>query len=400
MPEHTSLIAPDSTMGLLAVLLVFVYLGLWGDRQSWASKFPGVLITILGPFIFATIGIIPHDAPLYQTFFEYLLPLSIPLLLFSADLRRLLAEIGRTGLAFVVVIVSTLISLTLLLLVFDFADDGGIIASSQAAGLIGGSINILSTLDVLEVAKESSLRITTIASFMVGASLFMVVLFALPSITPIYRLFSFTEEQHDQQQVSDSELETHNPMTVTDLARLLAMAALVVFFSYLLIDGMEWLINKAGSDTAEVELGKYRLLMITALTLVLASSGSWIKPYTGKSFPVGTFIMYLYLSVIGPYADINTVINEAPLQFSYVMSACFLQLFIALLLARVLGLRLSELTVAMMACVTSQGAAVAVAVARGWHGLVVPAILAGLLGYALGTFVAILFYQTLVTFIL
>jgi uncharacterized membrane protein len=92
------------------------------------------------------------------------------------------------------------------------------------------------------------------------------------------------------------------------------------------------------------------------------------------------------------------VINEAPKQFTYVLTACFLQLFIALCLARVLRLHLSELMVAMMACVTSQGAAVAIAVARGWRGLVVPAVLAGLLGYASGTFVAILFYQFLVRF--
>jgi fatty acid desaturase len=63
------LIGPEQTLTLLAILLAFVYIGLWADRQPWSSKFPGVLITILGPFLLATLGIIPHDAPLYKTFF-------------------------------------------------------------------------------------------------------------------------------------------------------------------------------------------------------------------------------------------------------------------------------------------------------------------------------------------
>ena len=65
------LISPDLTIALLAILLAFVYIGLWADRQPWSSRFPGVLITILGPFLLATLGIIPHHAPLYKTFFEF-----------------------------------------------------------------------------------------------------------------------------------------------------------------------------------------------------------------------------------------------------------------------------------------------------------------------------------------
>jgi uncharacterized membrane protein len=393
------LIAPEQTLTLLAILLAFVYIGLWADRQPWSSKFPGVLITILGPFLLATLGIIPHDAPLYKTFFEYLLPISIPLLLFSADLRQLVGEIGRTGLAFLVVVVSTVLSLTLLLLLFDFEEFGGIIAASQSAGLIGGSINVLSTLDILEVPSESALRVTTIASFMVGASIFMFVLFAVPSFTRLIKVFGFTQDQgmHETESKS-SNLDIHSPITVMDLARLLALAAGVVVLSHLLLEILEWLINSYTEHGNEIELSRYRLLAVTAVTLAFASSGNWVKPYTKNAFPIGTFVMYLYLAVIGPYADLNTVINEAPKQFTYVLTACFLQLFIALCLARVLRLHLSELMVAMMACVTSQGAAVAIAVARGWRGLVVPAVLAGLLGYASGTFVAILFYQFLVRF--
>ncbi len=400
MTFSVPLIGPDLTIVLLAILLAFVYIGLWADRQPWSKNCPGVLITIIGPFLLATFGIIPHDAPLYRTFFEYLLPLSIPLLLFSSDLKQLFGEIGRTGLAFLVVVVSTVLSLSLLLFVFDFAESGSIIAASQSAGLIGGSINILSTLDILEVPSESSLRVTTIASFLVGASLFMFVLFAVPSFTRLVKVFGFTKDAgiHETENIS-SDLDVHNPITVMDLARLLALAAGVLVISYVLTEILEWVVNSFMERDKESDLSRYQLLTVTAVTLVFASSGDWAKPYTNNSFPIGTFVMYLYLSVIGPYADLNTVMNEAPKQLTYVLMACFLQLIIALCLARFLRLRLSELMVAMMACVTSQGAAVAIAVARGWRALVVPAVLAGLLGYACGTFVAVLFYQLLTRFL-
>lgn len=48
----------------------------------------------------SNMGIIPFEAPAYSLFMQYLLPLAVPLLLFRADLRRVISSSGTLLLAF------------------------------------------------------------------------------------------------------------------------------------------------------------------------------------------------------------------------------------------------------------------------------------------------------------
>ena len=60
----------------------------------------GALVSILVGLAASNLGIIPHDAPAYSAVFQYLLPLTIPLLLFRADLRQVVRTTGTLFLAF------------------------------------------------------------------------------------------------------------------------------------------------------------------------------------------------------------------------------------------------------------------------------------------------------------
>lgn len=57
-------------------------------------------MSILVGLAASNLGIIPHDAPAYSVVFQYLLPLTIPLLLFRADLRQVIQTTGTLFLAF------------------------------------------------------------------------------------------------------------------------------------------------------------------------------------------------------------------------------------------------------------------------------------------------------------
>jgi uncharacterized membrane protein len=48
----------------------------------------------------STAGLVAADAPAYRVVYDYLLPLAVPLLLFTADLRRVLRSTGALLLAF------------------------------------------------------------------------------------------------------------------------------------------------------------------------------------------------------------------------------------------------------------------------------------------------------------
>lgn len=55
---------------------------------------------IVIPLFLSNAGVIPTRAPLYSLVSEYVVPVAVPLLLFTATLRRIVAETGRTLAAF------------------------------------------------------------------------------------------------------------------------------------------------------------------------------------------------------------------------------------------------------------------------------------------------------------
>lgn len=58
------------------------------------------LVTILVGITASNLGIIPYEAPAYSVVFQYLLPLTIPLLLFRADMWNVIHSTGTLFFAF------------------------------------------------------------------------------------------------------------------------------------------------------------------------------------------------------------------------------------------------------------------------------------------------------------
>ncbi|MDX1388682.1 MAG: DUF819 family protein, partial [Acidobacteriota bacterium] len=84
-----TLIAPDQHWAIWVVLLAAASFGLWADRTQWGARISGAVTTILVTFALSNLGVIPAQAPAYDVVWAYLVPLAIPLLLFRADLGRI-----------------------------------------------------------------------------------------------------------------------------------------------------------------------------------------------------------------------------------------------------------------------------------------------------------------------
>jgi uncharacterized membrane protein len=68
--------------------------GFWAEQNTRIGRLmTGVIISMAAAMLLANLKIIPSQAPVYDTIFSNILPVSIPLLLFRANLRRAL----RTG---------------------------------------------------------------------------------------------------------------------------------------------------------------------------------------------------------------------------------------------------------------------------------------------------------------
>lgn len=60
------------------------------------------LVSILLGLAASNMGIIPHEAHAYSIVMEFILPLTIPLMLFRADMRNVIKSTGKLLLAFLI----------------------------------------------------------------------------------------------------------------------------------------------------------------------------------------------------------------------------------------------------------------------------------------------------------
>jgi len=99
--------------------------------------------------------------------------------------------------------------------------------------------------------------------------------------------------------------------------------------------------------------------------------------------------------VIGLPADLWQVIRSVPMMFVFCLIIAVVNLAVTLLLGKMLKLNLEELLLCVNATIGGPPTAAAMAIARGWPRLVLPALLVGLWGYVIGTFLGIVVTETL-----
>ena len=86
----TSLIHSDNTWALWAILVGVAALSIWLEQRfRWAAKVTGCVIALIAMMLLSNFGVIPTESAVYDTVWDYVVPLAIPLLLFSAAANRI-----------------------------------------------------------------------------------------------------------------------------------------------------------------------------------------------------------------------------------------------------------------------------------------------------------------------
>jgi uncharacterized membrane protein len=157
------LIGPDQNFAIWAVLIGVAAFGFWCERFEWGRKYSGVMLLITAAIVLANLRIIPTKAPAYDVVWEYLVPIAIVLLLFEADLKKIIRESGPTLIAFIIgsaaVVAGTTIGAALLDLGPNEAEMAGIFTGTY----IGGSLNFAAVAEATSM-QESSLLAAAVAA--------------------------------------------------------------------------------------------------------------------------------------------------------------------------------------------------------------------------------------------
>jgi len=182
------LIAPDHTWALWAVLLGAAAFGLWAERTRFGARLSGAMVTLLTAFTLSNLNVIPAAAPVYDAVWSYLVPLAIPLLLFHADLRRILRESGATLIAFTIGAGGTALGTWMAFHLVPLGEHGWQLAAIFSATYIGGSMNYMGTAEAVGL-HSGDLLSAGIAADNLMMTLYFLILFMLPSIKNLRKQF-------------------------------------------------------------------------------------------------------------------------------------------------------------------------------------------------------------------
>ncbi|MEM1104452.1 MAG: DUF819 family protein, partial [Pseudomonadota bacterium] len=121
---NTPLIGPDNVFALCAILVGLAWLGFWIDGTWLGRRSSGVVWVLIAGMALSNFGALPFSAPAYDVIGKYFVPLSIPLLLFKANLRRIFVDGGPVLAAFALAAFGTVVGAITGYFVFDLGEIG------------------------------------------------------------------------------------------------------------------------------------------------------------------------------------------------------------------------------------------------------------------------------------
>jgi len=370
------LIGPEQDFALWAILIAVAGFGFWSERYDWGRKYSGVMLLIGAAIVLANLRIIPTSAPAYDAVWEYLVPIAIPLLLFEADLKRIMRESGPTLIAFVIGSAAVVVGVAAGVAVLDLGQNEAEFAGIFTGTYIGGGLNFAAVAEATGMQDGSMLSAALAADNVLTNIHFLLIIF-LPGITWFARHYRSQHIENAAEFSTGSEDAPHQVQQL-DVAGLLFALALAFTLAAL-----------GRAIATFFGTPQFSILVTTALTLLFATFMPGVVKRLSGHVEAGNVMMFIFLASVGATADIWELVAVGPVLFAFATIIISVHMLILFAAGRFLKMDLAELAVASAVCIGGPSSAAALASAKGWKDLLIPGVLAGSLGYAIGSFIGV-----------
>jgi uncharacterized membrane protein len=388
----TSLIQPGDAWWLWAAMISGVAVCIYLEQNfTWAAKTSGPVLALLIGMLLSNSRLLPTGAPAYDVVDDYLVPIAIPLLLFRANVVRIVRESGPMFRAFHVAALGTVIGAFAAGFMFrGMFPRVPEVAGIMTASYVGGGVNFVAVSRSYEVSAELTNPLLVADNFIMAG--FFAVLFIISANRWFLRRYA---HPHSVESADAAALAAKHwqrkEIALLDIAQALAIAVVIAAVSI----KATGVIKAATPNKFVYSIFGNPFVLITILTVALTTvCHRWTECIQGSD-ELGVYLLYIFFFVIGLRADLWLVLLKVPVLFGFCLVMAVANLAFTLIVGRLLKLNLEELLLAVNATLGGPASAGAMAISKGWSGLVLPAILAGLWGYIIGTFVGILVAEIL-----
>ncbi|UCC48514.1 MAG: DUF819 family protein [Gemmatimonadota bacterium] len=357
-------------------------LAFWLDRRSRTfSKVGASLLVILFGAVLSNTGFVPHDSPVYRGIEGPVTSLAIIYLLLGVALADLKEAGPRMLVLFLVASVGT--ALGALAGAALFADALGPVTWKLAGAFTGtytgGSLNFAavgrglglppSTFAAASAADNVTTAIWTGITLTAPLWLLRKSASGATAANPGITASAVSVASDEARQPEAHPFWGRTPISLFDLVLLAAIGMAVLIAAHLL----------------EQRIGRFpEILWLTTIALLLAQVPA-VRAIGGAQ-QLGYLGLHLFLAVIGIRSLVAAMIQVGPAVFLYTLVVVGVHGIFLFLLGRALRGPVPMLAVVSQAAVGGPSTAMAVAIARGYKELALPAVAVGVLGYALGNY--------------
>lgn len=357
------------------MLCFAVMISVWLSKNKIGRSLGTPILVIILCGILANIGIIPTATsghPIYTAVFVYIAPMGIFIALLDVDLKSVKSAGFPILLMFGIGALGTIIGVLVAWFIVNPAVKIGPLANAIAGmytgTYIGGSINFNAVALSYQINENADLfAATTVVDNLIGTPWIVITLLLpkyLQKLLPHKKLLPPNGEL--------GEIKTQESISIASLATIFGLAFIAMALS------------KALSHFYPVIP---EIITLTTIALVMAQL-PMIKKIKG-THTIGFFLILIFLGVIGTLCDLNTLAGLGNLAGPLILFVGILVLVHGLViygLGAILKIDWDIVTVASQANVGGNTTALAAAESLNRPDLLIPGILVGSLGNALGTY--------------
>ncbi len=353
------------------------------------SRLGVVMIVISLGLLLGNLGVVPQHDAAYGPVMGPIIPLSIALLLFRLDFLELRRINARLVLFFLFGSLATVIGTIAAYALFAtrIGPDTIRLAGQLCASYIGGGENAVAVAEALGLrADNPTLFSAAFAADNITTAIWMLISLSAPY--GLSRIFS-NNISSEQLEAARENLPAISASSFLPSAFYsLTLAGVIVWLSALIAEPL-----KAYAITHHIEWLKFNTTVVWVTTLALVVAQTPLRKHVQISYSLGMFLFLYFFFSMGAISSIHEIAQHGPQIFAFTLTIVGVHAVLVLLVGKALRLDMATIFITSQCNISGPSMAVALAEANGWPHMIVPAILLGVLGYAIANYIGIFVAQ-------